>query len=105
MGFFKFTTPTLLLRDPAVVHEVLVSKYSAFAQNDFYVNEEIDPLLTQSPFVATGDKWKESRAMVSPIFTLSRVKQLFPIVSDTVTKLLDHIDQNIDSDVEAKTVS
>lgn len=105
VGFFKFTSPSLLLRDPALVHEVLTTKFSAFAQNEFYVNEKIDPLMVQSPFVSTGDRWKESRAMVSPIFTLSRVKQLLPIVSDTVTKLLGHIDKNLDSDLEAKTVS
>lgn len=97
--------PTLLLRDLDVINEVMVAKLSAFGQNEFFVNAEIDPLLIQSPFVQVGEQWKKTRSMLTPIFTPARVKQLCPIVKDTVAKLLDHIESNLEADLEAKKVS
>lgn len=106
IGIFKFTSPTLLIRDLDVVREILLGKFHAFEQNEFFVNETIDPLLVQSPFLQLGDQWKNTRAMLSPIFTPSRVKQMFPIVmNDAVQKFIAHINDNIDTDMEAKNVS
>lgn len=83
----------------------MVRKFSAFGQNEFFVNGQIDPLLIQSPFVQVGESWKKTRSMLTPIFTPGRIKQLYPIVNDTVEKLLVHIEKNLDKDLEAKNVS
>lgn len=104
VGIHKFTTPSLLIRDLDVVNEVLVKKCSDFGQNEFFVNEKIDPLLVQSPFIQTGDSWRKTRSMLTPIFTPSRVKQLFPLVQESTGKLIDHLEANVNSDFEAKTV-
>lgn len=105
VGIFKFTAPTLLLRDLDVVHDVMVKQLPAFGQNDFFVNEEIDPLLSQSPFIQTGESWKKSRSMITPLFTPARIKQIFPVVKNVVEKLTEYIEDNIEMDLEAKDVS
>lgn len=104
VGIHKFTSPTLLIRDLDVVHDVLIGKVSSFGQNEFFVNEKIDPLLAKSPFVQTGVQWKETRSMLTPIFTLARVKQLLPIVDESVRKLSSFIRAHSDTDLEAKNV-
>ena len=104
VGFFKFTTPTVLVRDLDVVHDVMIKRFPDFGKNDFFVNGKIDPLLIQSPFVQTGEEWKKTRAMLTPIFTPARVKQLLPIVNETVAKLTAHIQANEGGDFDTKKV-
>lgn len=105
VGIFKFTQPTLLIRDLGVINDVLVRQLSAFEQNEFFVDEKKDPLLVQSPFVQIGEEWKKTRSMLTPIFTPGRVKQLYPIVEDTVEKLKEYIESNLNTDLEGKNVS
>lgn len=83
----------------------MIKKQAAFGQNEFFVNEKIDPLIIQSPFVKVGEDWKKTRAMLSPAFTPGRVRQMYPIVQETVVKLLAHIEEHSADDIEAKNVS
>lgn len=51
-----------------------------------------------------GDDWRRIRALVSPTFTSGKMRKMFPIMVDSVHKMLDAIDKRLNesSDIEFK---
>lgn len=56
VGIFSFMKPALLVRDPALVSQILTTDFHKFANNDFYVDEKIDPVIARNIFVQRGEK-------------------------------------------------
>lgn len=104
VGIYKLYSPAVLLRDLNLIHEVLVSKYHCFDQNDFIVNETRDSLMCENPFVATGEKWKERRSQVTPMFTSARVRQTSQVLQNNCEKLLNFVETHRGKDIEVKDV-
>ena len=73
MGIYRCFQPTVVLRDPDLIKDVLIKDFNSFHQNDMFVDEKADPLLANNPFVVTGERWKRSRNMLAPLFTASKV--------------------------------
>lgn len=71
---YRFSTASILVRDLELVKSVLVENFSSFHDNDFELNEKIDPLLSKSSFFARDEKWKLYRSHISPLFTAAKVK-------------------------------
>jgi len=69
---YKLSQPAVLLRDLELIKDVLVSNFSTFHDNDFIVDEKLDPLISKNVFVMTGNRWKRGRSHFSQI--LSPVK-------------------------------
>jgi cytochrome P450 len=93
VGYYKILNPGVMVRDPELVKEVLVKNFPSFQENDFAFDETIDPLLAHNPFLVTDDKWRESRALLSPLFTTNKVKYLFPLIKRTCDKLEAYLGQ------------
>lgn len=43
-GMNLFLNPTLLIRDPALIKDILVKEFSTFHDRGFFMNEEREPL-------------------------------------------------------------
>ena len=56
VGFFKMRQPILLLREPALIQQVLVKEFSSFHDNDITLSTEADPILAENPFSITGER-------------------------------------------------
>lgn len=65
--------PAILLKDLELIKDVLTVNFESFHDNDFVVNETLDPLISQNPFAAAGANWKVARTNMAPLFTLSKV--------------------------------
>lgn len=72
MGIYKAFTPSLLIRHPEVVKEVILKEFSNFYDNTISFDEN-DPIIGRNPFVLNGNKWKTVRSQLTPLFTSSRV--------------------------------
>lgn len=73
MGYYKFRKPGLVLRDMDLIKSVLVKEFSSFHDNDLEVDEKVDPLFGNNPFVLRGQKWKEVRNLVNSGISNSKV--------------------------------
>lgn len=51
VGWFNFRTPALLIRDPDIIHKILVTDFNAFRNNDLDMDEDADPILGRNIFV------------------------------------------------------
>lgn len=98
VGFYRFGTPAILIRDLNLVKSILVENFNNFRDNDFKLDEKLDPLMSVNSFFATGDKWKLYRNHLSPLLTAAKVKNIFPLVKRTCDQLVDYIEYGPHSD-------
>lgn len=50
VGWYKFRQPGLLIRDPEIIHKVLVTDFNSFRNNDIDITEDVDPILGKNIF-------------------------------------------------------
>ncbi|XP_011494402.1 PREDICTED: cytochrome P450 6a8-like [Ceratosolen solmsi marchali] len=80
-GMYMFLTPTLMVNDPELIKLILVKDFPHFVDRGIYSNEKADPL-TCNLFQIYGEKWKTIRTKCSVFFTSSKLKNIFPILSE-----------------------
>uniref|UniRef100_A0A1B6EDM3 Cytochrome P450 n=1 Tax=Clastoptera arizonana TaxID=38151 RepID=A0A1B6EDM3_9HEMI len=104
-GFYKMLTPSLVIRSPKLIQQVLVKDFYSFHDNDIYMAKEVDPYINRNPFVSTGDDWKINRAAMSPAFTSGKLKNVFPLMKDISHQMEDYLDNNLSKYIEAKELA
>lgn len=105
VGLYKMFTPVVILRDPELIKNILSTDFNHFAENDFRTSKKYDPLLSENPFVCSGEKWKENRKSLLPAFSSGKMKILFNSMNCVANQMVNYInafDQN--TDFEAKDV-
>ncbi|XP_069702399.1 probable cytochrome P450 6a14 [Periplaneta americana] len=75
-GIYTLDKPSLILRDPEVIKEVLVKKYDHFCSRGFKVNEE-KYSFHGNLFTLSGSKWRNLRLKLNPTFTSGKMKMIF----------------------------
>ena len=56
----------LLINDPAIARDILTDPLDIFPKNDLMVGA-LEPLVGDSIFVSSGERWRRQRAMIDPI--------------------------------------
>jgi cytochrome P450 family 9 len=79
---FEFRNPFFLLRDPEIIKQISIKDFDHFTDHRVLVDPKIEPLFSASLFSMTGQKWKDMRSSLSPVFTGSKMRQMFQCVSD-----------------------
>ncbi|XP_011866847.1 PREDICTED: cytochrome P450 9e2-like isoform X3 [Vollenhovia emeryi] len=94
VGMMDIATPSVLLRDPELIKDVMVKDFEHFQDHQIFVDESVEPLFGKNVFALRGNRWKEMRNTLSPSFTASKMKFMFDLVSkcshDFVNYLVDH---------------
>jgi len=97
VGTMDFATPSILLRDPELIKNIMVKDFEHFPDHHSFVDESIEPLFGKNVFSLRGDRWKEMRNILTPSFTASKMKFMFDLISkcshDFVNYLIDHPEQ------------
>lgn len=96
-GIFHMLRPTLVLTEPELIKEILVKNFDNFHSHGIKINEKADPL-NGNLFFKSGHEWKEMRAKLSPTFTSGRMKMMFPMVSDIADRMIDYLNDIVESD-------
>lgn len=66
----------LLINDPAIAREILTDPLEIFPKNDLMVGA-LEPLVGDSIFVSSGERWRRQRAMIDPAFSGLRINTAF----------------------------
>ncbi|XP_014218830.2 probable cytochrome P450 6a14 [Copidosoma floridanum] len=80
VGLFASNIPILLVKDPEIIQEVLVKGFSNFSDRGFTHHGDVDSL-SQHLLYMTVDKWKPMRQKLSPVFTSTKLKEMFYSIS------------------------
>lgn len=91
VGIYFITSPTFLITEPDLVKEVLVKNFDSFHDRGIFFNEKVDPL-NENIFFLKGQRWKELRAKVTPIFTTGKIKMMFDTVANVADGLVDFLE-------------
>lgn len=97
-GVYEVRQPVLVVRDPEIVHAVLVRDSGWFrdrvANNVSFQHDRLFEHLVN----LRGDRWKAVRAKLGPTFTSSKLKAMMSDIHVCATRLADHLDRQVDAD-------
>jgi cytochrome P450 family 6 len=93
VGIFSFDKPSLLVRDPELVKNILVKDSKFFADHIMSVDEKLDPVFGKGLFVLKGQRWREVRVNLTPVFTSGKMKNMFYLVNLCCNDLSDLLDR------------
>lgn len=79
-GFFNFLQPTFMLTDPELIKRITVKDFDHFLNHNPAF--EMDDLFSRTLFVMRDKRWRDMRTTLSPIFTGSKMKMMFGLLSD-----------------------
>uniref|UniRef100_A0A1A9X5E7 Cytochrome P450 n=1 Tax=Glossina brevipalpis TaxID=37001 RepID=A0A1A9X5E7_9MUSC len=97
IGIYRlFQEPAIIVRSQELLKEVMIRNFNHFQDNVLWINPKRDPIAQYNPFVARGDKWRQMRFEILPIFTPSKVKLSFPHIAATCNKLKLYIENKLD---------
>ncbi|GAB0095646.1 Cytochrome P450 [Sergentomyia squamirostris] len=107
VGYYKALKPAVMLRDMELVKDVLIKDFTSFLSNDVATNYDSNDLLSGNPFLQTDQqKWKLSRAIMSPMFTSNKMKSILPFMQSACEKLIKYIErQDCDTDINSKSLA
>ncbi|KAG5309664.1 CP6J1 protein, partial [Acromyrmex insinuator] len=95
VGIYDFTSPALIVIEPALVKVVLQTHFSSFAENAVHIDKESDNLLSYNPFVLSGEKWLNSRKRLTYAFSSMRLKILLVSVKKVCATMENYMDRKL----------
>ncbi|KAF5288514.1 hypothetical protein FQA39_LY15382 [Lamprigera yunnana] len=83
VGMYTFAKPSLLLRDPNLIKQILVKEFDTFPEHVPIVPTDVDPLWSKNLFAMEGgEEWHQLRSTLSPSFTSSKMKSMFLLMKE-----------------------
>ncbi|XP_012226589.1 cytochrome P450 6a2-like [Linepithema humile] len=95
VGFYNFSSPSLIVIEPELVKTVLQTNFASFNKNSFQADPDLDPLVAHNPFSLTGDKWLAARKRLTYAFSSMRLKILLENVKPVCVLFENYLDSKI----------
>lgn len=99
-GFYEFRDPLLLVKDPELVSSILIKDFKNFSSRRlslfFNPDKKINPL-SVNLLTTNGKRWKALRQKMSPLFSTSKVRQMYDQMFYCVNLLTEYLDKRMDS--------
>ncbi|TMW44306.1 hypothetical protein DOY81_010614, partial [Sarcophaga bullata] len=94
-GVFMTRTPQIMLLDPELCKEVLITNFKCFQDNESSIRTDRvrEPISGSNPFVLPFAEWKLKRPEIVPGLTSSKIKGMFPIIA-SIARKFNHYLQN-----------
>ncbi|XP_047533353.1 cytochrome P450 9e2-like [Vanessa atalanta] len=103
-GYFEGRRPVLYVLDPDLIKSVTISDADHFIDRSTIKTKE-PRYLSRSLLALKGMEWKAVRSLITPTFSSSRLKNMFPLVqhcSDQLVGLLSRFDN---TEIELKEMT
>ncbi|XP_073962893.1 cytochrome P450 6B6-like [Choristoneura fumiferana] len=93
VGHFYFCDPALLIRDPDLITPILSTHFKSFYTRGYLDGQEKYKLeiLMKNLFCVEGPLWKLLKKSMSPLFTTSKLKAIFPIIETRAERLRERL--------------
>lgn len=87
VGFFRATSPELVIRDPELIKRILLTDFNCFYARGINPHKTVIEPLLKNLFFADGDLWRLMRQRFTPAFSTGKLKGMFPIITERAEKL------------------
>ncbi|XP_011253334.1 cytochrome P450 6A1 isoform X1 [Camponotus floridanus] len=92
VGIFANRTPTLIVKDPDLIKDILIKDFTNFADRGFLFHEKLDPL-SQHLFALEPKRWRPLRTRLSPVFTSGKLKEMFSLITQCADRFERYIEK------------
>lgn len=89
-GAFDFRRPQIIVRDPQLLKQLMITDFDHFQDHRMFVDASGDDLLGNILFMMSGQKWRDMRSTLSPLFTGSKLRQMYDLVSECAADTSKH---------------
>lgn len=100
VGLYEFTRATVLLRDLDLIKSISVKNFDSFQDHRGFLDKKADPLFAGVLFFLDSEEWKGQRNLVSPVFTSSKIKTMYKLMSACAVRFADFLSKLPESERE-----
>ncbi|KAF5285079.1 hypothetical protein FQA39_LY16768 [Lamprigera yunnana] len=93
-GYYVLTKPIFVPVDIELIRRIMISDFDHFTDRLFHSNTS-DPLSSHL-FARKGESWKNLRQKLSPVFTPSKVKMMYPLITESVINLINLVNAKME---------
>ena len=79
-GFFLGPRPALLIKDLDLIKHIMIKQFSSFSSRVLTPDPIHDPICFYNMFFSPTEVWKELRSNLTPIFTNSKLRQMYDLM-------------------------
>lgn len=97
IGVYSLLRPVLLVRDLELARMILIRDFTNFTDRGIHNNGRYDPL-SDHLLSAKGEQWKRLRHKLTPAFSLSKLRAMFPTLAGCGVPLQNFLDRLVESD-------
>lgn len=90
IGIYSGFRPALLIRDRELIKTILIKEFNTFPNRPLYNNPENDPI-SDHLLTSVDERWKNMRRILTPAFTGSKLREMFPIFVDCSSLIQKHL--------------
>nr|WCC58102.1 cytochrome P450 [Pharsalia antennata] len=105
-GSYQFFMPALFVRDLDLIKLITVKDFDHFTDRINIVNKKSDPVLGLNLFHLSGEKWRDMRSTLSPVFTSAKMRAMYTLMQDTAEHFVEYflLDDNEVIELEMKNI-
>lgn len=96
-GLDQFRTPILIVRNPELIHDILVTNFHKFNDRGFdyfFPHKDLNPL-TSFYSLSHRNRWQLLRNKITATFTLNKIRLCNDLILDCLSKLNVYIEKNM----------
>ncbi len=96
-GFFNLNQKVYILTDADIIKQITIKDFDHFVNHDVMISK-LDRLFGKTLFGMHGQKWKDMRTTLSPMFTSAKLKLIFGLLSHHAQDFVQHFELRAGSD-------
>ncbi|XP_076680473.1 cytochrome P450 9e2-like isoform X3 [Andrena cerasifolii] len=89
VGYYEFMKPMIMVRDVELAREIMVKHFEHFQDHRGFQNGDTDIVFSKNLVALRGERWKEVRNVLTPVFTSSKMKAMFQLMSECAERYGD----------------
>lgn len=82
VGVFHLREPVIFVRDAELIKKISIKDFDYFHDHQKILDAKDEPLLGNILTMMNGQKWKDMRATLSPIFSGMKLRLMLELVND-----------------------
>ncbi|XP_076680467.1 cytochrome P450 9e2-like [Andrena cerasifolii] len=82
IGYYEFMQPMIMIRDIELAKQIMVKYFDHFQDHRTLQNDNASLVFSKNLFALRGQRWKEVRNVLTPVFTSSKMKAMFKLMSE-----------------------
>lgn len=94
----------MIVRDPKLIHRIAVRDFDNFVNRVDTFDESFDRILGQTLPTLRNRHWRDSRSVLSQIFTSAKMKMMFDLLTESADDFIEYLKNRRDDEliVDAK---